>query len=299
MEKHGFEWIMTVENLAEFVAQHALLIFLAGMVVMLILVAALWQIIARYGDRLWRVFNTVAKFSLRVADAGLFRGRLRNWQIAESLALAVGIGFAAVLFILSIFFELTEALEIDAELGRFDHALARALRATTSDNTYQFFSIATHLADTLVLTLLCVVVAIGLLWRKHWLYVASWLIAIIGNALLTKALKALFQRLRPLHDHGFAVADGWSFPSGHASGVLVAYGMLAYLAIYHTERRWHLLIVSATIALILLVGNSRIFLQVHFFSDVLAGFCSGAAWLVICVIATEIAQRQRSVTRPN
>ena len=299
MEKHGFEWIMTVENVAEFVAQHALLIFLAGMVVMLILVAALWQIIARYGDRLWRVFNTVAKFSLRVADAGLFRGRLRNWQIAESLALAVAVGFAAVLFILSIFFELTEALEIDEELGQFDHALARALRATTSDNTYQFFSIATHLADTLVLTLLCIVVAIGLLWRKRWLYAASWLIAIIGNALLTKALKALFQRLRPLHDHGFAVADGWSFPSGHASGVLVAYGMLAYLAICHTERRWHLLIVSATIALILLVGNSRIFLQVHFFSDVLAGFCSGAAWLVICVIATEIAQRQRSVTRLN
>jgi undecaprenyl-diphosphatase len=75
--------------------------------------------------------------------------------------------------------------------------------------------------------------------------------------------------------------------------------MLAYLAICHTERRWHLLIVSATIALILLVGNSRIFLQVHFFSDVLAGFCSGAAWLVICVIATEIAQRQRSVTRSS
>ena len=299
MEKHGFEWIMTVENVAEFVAQHALLIFLAGMVVMLILVAALWQIIARYGDRLWRVFNTVAKFSLRVADAGLFRGRLRNWQIAESLALAVAIGFAAVLFILSIFFELTEALEIDEELGQFDHALARALRATTSDSTYQFFSIATHLADTLVLTLLCIVVAIGLLWRKYWLYAASWLIAIIGNALLTKSLKALFQRLRPLHDHGFAVADGWSFPSGHASGVLVAYGMLAYLAICHTERRWHLLIVSATIALILLVGNSRIFLQVHFFSDVLAGFCSGAAWLVICVIATEIAQRQRSVTRSS
>ena len=299
MEKHGFEWIMTVENVAEFVAQHALLIFLAGMVFLLILVAALWQIIARYGDRLWRVFNTVAKFSLRVADAGLFRGRLRNWQIAESLALAVAVGFAAVLFILSIFFELTEALEIDEELGQFDHALARALRATTSDNTYQFFSIATHLADTLVLTLLCIVVAIGLLWRKRWLYAASWLIAIIGNALLTKALKALFQRLRPLHDHGFAVADGWSFPSGHASGVLVAYGMLAYLAICHTERRWHLLIVSATIALILLVGNSRIFLQVHFFSDVLAGFCSGAAWLVICVIATEIAQRQRSVTRLN
>jgi undecaprenyl-diphosphatase len=297
MEKHGFEWIMTVENVAEFVAQHALLIFLAGMVVMLILVAALWQIIARYGDRLWRVFNTVAKFSLRVADAGLFRGRLRNWQIAESLALAVAIGFAAVLFILSIFFELTEALEIDEELGQFDHALARALRATTSDSTYQFFSIATHLADTLVLTLLCIAVAIGLLWRKHWLYAASWLIAIIGNALLTKSLKALFQRLRPLHDHGFAVADGWSFPSGHASGVLVAYGMLAYLAICHTERRWHLLIVSATIALILLVGNSRIFLQVHFFSDVLAGFCSGAAWLVICVIATEIARRQWSVTR--
>jgi len=194
--------------------------------------------------------------------------------------------------------ELTEALEIDEELGQFDHALARALRATTSDNTYQFFSIATHLADTLVLTLLCIAVAVGLLWRKHWLYAASWLIAIIGNALLTKALKALFQRLRPLHDHGFAAAEGWSFPSGHASGALVVYSMLAYLAICNTERRWHLLIVLLAIAVILLVGSSRIFLQVHYFSDVLAGFCSGATWLIVCVVVTEIVQRQRSVIHP-
>ena len=75
--------------------------------------------------------------------------------------------------------------------------------------------------------------------------------------------------------------------------------MLAYLLVRITRRAWHLSIVTAALGLILLIGFSRIFLQVHYFSDVLAGYLSGAAWLAVCVAGTEIAfgHRQRRSLR--
>ncbi|HVL01199.1 MAG TPA: phosphatase PAP2 family protein, partial [Dongiaceae bacterium] len=164
---------------------------------------------------------------------------------------------------------------------------------TITENIYQFFAAITRLGDVLVLTVLTIAVALLLAWHKRWLHLAGWLTAVIGNGLLTRTLKAMFQRLRPLHDHGYAAAEGWSFPSGHSSSAMAVYGMLAYFLIRATDRHWHLPITTLGIMLILTVGASRVFLQVHFFSDVIAGFCVGAAWLAVCVAGTDIALRQR------
>ena len=80
---------------------------------------------------------------------------------------------------------------------------------------------------------------------------------------------------------------GFSFPSGHSSGSVVAYGMLAYLALRLLPIRWHLPGLLATVALAFTVGASRLFLGVHFASDVIAGFASGAAWLAMCITLIE------------
>lgn len=288
---------MTIEGLAEFVARHALMMFAGGAAVMLLLAGAGWRLLQHYGDRLQQGVVTTTKRLLRFVDSRLLNGRLGTVEPGEYLVLHVVAGFVVMFVALAIFFELTDALSLDEELGRFDHALAQTLRVTVSEGTYRFFSWITHLGDVLVLTLLCIAVALVLAWRRRGLLLAGFLTAVIGNAVLTRALKALFQRTRPLHDHGFATAEGWSFPSGHSSGALVVYGMLAYLAIRATDRHWHVPIVMLVIALILTVGSSRIFLQVHFLSDVIAGFCSGAAWLAVCVAGTDLVLRQRRSLR--
>jgi undecaprenyl-diphosphatase len=89
-------------------------------------------------------------------------------------------------------------------------------------------------------------------------------------------------RRRPLHDHAFA-SDGFSFPSGHASGSLLVYGMLACLVIRGTAPRGHLPVAAMALVLVVFVGASRVLLQVHWFSDVLGGWAVAAAWMGLCI----------------
>lgn len=100
---------------------------------------------------------------------------------------------------------------------------------------------------------------------------------------ISSALKGLFQRVRPLHDHGFIAEHGWSFPSGNPFGSTVFYGMLGYLLLRVLPQRFHRVVIATTVLLIGMIGISRIMLQVHYFSDVVAGYASGTAWLLLCM----------------
>jgi hypothetical protein len=110
---------------------------------------------------------------------------------------------------------------------------------------------------------------------------------------LNTALKAIFERTRPIHDHGIVIADGWSFPSGHASGAVIVYGLLGYLVIRLMPRPWHLPVTILTVALVVFVGFSRAVLQVHYFSDVIAGYASAAAWCALSIGGLEAIRRAR------
>lgn len=72
---------------------------------------------------------------------------------------------------------------------------------------------------------------------------------------------------------------------------LLAYGMLAYLALRLLPTKWHLPALLTAVAIAFSVGASRLFLRVHFASDVLAGFMSGAAWLAVCIMGMELLRR--------
>ena len=93
---------------------------------------------------------------------------------------------------------------------------------------------------------------------------AGWAAALIGTALLNTTLKAVVQRLRPQLPEPWITETGWSFPSGHAMGSLVAYGFLAYLLTQMSPaefpRRTAVMVLAT---LVLLIGFSRIYLGVH------------------------------------
>lgn len=181
----------------------------------------------------------------------------------------------------------------------FDDTLAATLRATASVATLTLFANLTHAGDTAVLTVLTVAVAAALWLRRHRLLALGWTAALAGNGLLTRGFKHTFERVRPVHTHEIAVADGFSFPSGHSSSSLVAYGMLAYLFLRLLPARWHLPAVLLAVATVFTVGWSRVVLQVHFASDVLAGWLTGGAWLVCCVmVMSGIGHWRRSRATP-
>ncbi|MDB5741971.1 MAG: phosphoesterase, PA-phosphatase related protein [Polaromonas sp.] len=213
----------------------------------------------------------------------------------------LALGFALIIGAASLFAEVAKNLGDGRQLGRLDQLFSDTLRATLPLGALQVFALLTHLGDTATLASLCIAGALALLWQRRYALCIGWVIAIAGNALLNVTLKGIFERTRPLHEHGLAFADGWSFPSGHSSGAVVAYGMLAYVLVRRLPARHaaaRLPILAAAAALAFSIGCSRIFLQVHFATDVLAGFASGTAWLAVCIVALELA-RLRQGRRPG
>ena len=122
------------------------------------------------------------------------------------------------------------------------------------------------------------------------------ILAMGGVSSLTKGMKSFSDRDRPGFMGDFHGSTS-SFPSGHASGALVFYGFLIYLfVISKLESKWKWLINLAFSVLIILIGLSRLYLGVHFFTDIVAGYLFSLAWLLICLTALEITllhQRRR------
>jgi undecaprenyl-diphosphatase len=143
-------------------------------------------------------------------------------------------------------------------------------------------------------TVVLMMVAISgmFLWlTKHKYSALLLLIATIGGILLNNLLKVGFGRPRPqLVEWGTNVAS-WSFPSGHAMSAAVVYGTVAYLAARLQDRRLHRVVtLMCAGVLIVLIGVSRVYLGVHYPSDVLAGVVIGLAWAGFCMATLEALQ---------
>ena len=258
----------------EWIAAHALLLW--ALLLMLALLA---------GDLAWR-HN--ARWQRRATRLGHAPTMLR-WRIGVLLWLALALFFAGI------------ALSISGQqttgLGGFDASLAAGLRAHLSLPALRMIAAITHLGDTLWVAGAAAVVLLVLLLRRCWQLALAWCVALCGILPINGGLKALFKRMRPLHDHGFLIEPGWSFPSGHAFGAMVFYGMLAYVLL-RLSPRFHRAIIAAAILLTGVIGISRILLQVHYFSDVMAGYAAGAAWLVLCIGAAEHLRKPATGVQP-
>ncbi|MES2423240.1 MAG: phosphatase PAP2 family protein [Pseudomonadota bacterium] len=228
--------------------------------------------------------------------------RLRSsWPPTLFLLVHLIFGFALVVAAAGVFALLAQGLGDGSSVARLDEVFSGAIRQNTSRETLQAFALLTQFGDTATLLVLLLVVSVALaLLNRQWL-VLPWALALLGNWLLNATLKNFFARARPVHEHELVVTHGWSFPSGHASGAVVAYGMLAYLALRllpaHWVRRAGLPLLLAAITIAFTTACSRVFLQVHYASDVIAGAASGLAWLLVCICSAELARHYHQTRR--
>ena len=117
--------------------------------------------------------------------------------------------------------------------------------------------------------------------RRHRWYSLRVPVVSLGSFIVMWSLKLYFSRPRP-DDPVFKAAMGFSFPSGHAMSAMTFYGLLIFLVWKNIENvvlKWILTILL--VAFIILIGFSRIYLRVHYASDVMAGFSLGLVWLVL------------------
>lgn len=210
-----------------------------------------------------------------------------------SLLLRLGAGFAFIVGGALLFAEIAEALHADRTLGQLDEAFIVAMIDRVPDLALQAFYVLTLFGNRETLVALGLIVAIGLVALRRRGLALGWSLALLGNAALNPTLKLVFERARPVHPTQWLTEQGFSFPSGHSSGSVVAMGMLAYLAVRLLPRRWHTPAWIVAAALAFSVGASRVFLRVHFPSDVLAGFASGGAWLTVSIVSIELARWAR------
>ena len=158
-----------------------------------------------------------------------------------------------------------------------------------------FFENVTRLGNIPVLAAVTAVAAI-LLWRRRLkAELELLLLAAVGAEILTVGLKLGFERERPFFPDPLATESTYSFPSGHASVSLAVYGTIGYIAARHAAtRRRQIAILAATTGLVLLIGFSRLYLGVHYLSDVIAGFSLGLAWVALCVVLLHLRLRLRT-----
>ena len=264
---------------------------------------ALAQAVAPHALPVFLLVLLTAVVAGGLACGGLQRRRAALAAETEArpprLVLSLALGFAAIVSAAALFAGIAERATPTHTLGRADQVLADGIAATLPWAALRAFSVLTHFGDRSVLIALGVGVAMTLLWRRHTGLALGWMLALGGNAVLNPTLKRIFERARPVHEHGLAFEEGYSFPSGHSSGAMVVYGMLLYLALRLLPPRWHLPAVMVAIAVIFTTACSRIFLQVHFASDVAAGLLSGATWLAVCVASMEWARRRKRRRTPR
>ncbi|RPF53359.1 phosphatase PAP2 family protein [Aquisalibacillus elongatus] len=193
-----------------------------------------------------------------------------------------------------LFIELAEGV-LENEKFLIDQYVRGWLESNGVQLLDEIFAWVTELGSVTFITIGSFMLAISLYflyerWKWRVLYFA---IAMIGISILTTLLKEVFERRRPniLEEHD---GTGFSFPSGHSTGPMVFYGFMIYLIIRSRARhsiKWLFGILLSL--LILAIGISRIYLGVHYATDVMAGHLLGFAWLVSCVSVLEFTLWRR------
>lgn len=179
------------------------------------------------------------------------------------------------------FFTLLFQVVAEGPLTRLDGRLADRLNHALHANraALAVLKAVTLFGSTPVLALVTVAAVWFVATRRLHRLATFLVVTAVGGALLNTLVKLAVARPRPVVDHVVATAFGKSFPSGHAMSSTVVYGALLVALLPMVRRRRRPLVVGIAVAVVLLVGTSRMLLGVHFLSDVVGGYVLGLAWL--------------------
>jgi membrane-associated phospholipid phosphatase len=217
---------------------------------------------------------------------------MNRFFFRKYLSLHLLVGLAALMLGVILFGLMARAVVNENALVQFDRNFAITMRAWALQGLTPVMLLTTSLGFQVLIGIVGIVAFI-LYRQRRWTHLIVWSIAWGGGELLNQLLKQIFLRPRPVFDEPLLTATNYSFPSGHAMMSIIVYGLLAYfvlLDISHPLKRIAVLVL--TIVLVLAIGFSRIYLGVHYFSDVVGGFAVGLIWLTICISGMDFILRR-------
>jgi undecaprenyl-diphosphatase len=219
---------------------------------------------------------------------------LRRWSVQQYIAFHLFVGFILILGLMIIFAKISYNPLTQGIIYLFDKNFQGMLTSwSTPFATKVFVYISNLSAASMIIFSILATVVFALKGRRMELTV--WLVGLIGSQLLTQSLKFTIARQRPhLEMLPSFLNSGYSFPSGHALAAIVLFGLLCYFVVLRPGTLVFRtgLITSAVIG-ILVVGFTRLYLQISFFSDVIGGFLTGLLWLITCISVTELYRNRK------
>lgn len=194
------------------------------------------------------------------------------------------------LIVFAVFAEKLEA----HRLYRFDIKVIRWVQSKIDRTNTRLMELFTFLGSPMVISILVVLSCVILYYKGRRREAKGIIITNAVGVEFNEVLKWIFRRKRP-DIHRLITAHGYSFPSGHSMGSVMFYGTLSYFACQGTRSIFYkVLTCIASMFMILMTGISRIYLGVHYPSDVFAGFAAGGAWLSVSLAGLRsIMQRRR------
>jgi len=273
--------------------------FVAFVAVFLLFWGAIYLAIPLIRRALNFAVRPLARVSTRWSWVGRFLGEGSPWRAYLPVVLVVLAGVILTIAVGDSFLDTAELVHANSaalqttDVRVHDWAVHRRADAVTF-----FFVTMTNAGGPFGDAALVIVSAAILLFRRRLRWLAYLVITAGGGALLNLQLKHFFTRARPDVADALRAAHGYSFPSGHAMGATVVYGALSYLAFRAITRwSWRAAAVAFTLTMILAVASSRVYLGVHWVSDVIAGVTAGTTWVISTTVAYETLRRIRLVRR--
>ena len=206
----------------------------------------------------------------------------------------VAAGFVAAVLVLYGFAWLANEV-LDQETQAIDSATRDFLLQFASSQMTQAAQLVSLLGSEIVLAVTALLLIV-FAWQRRWGMALTLVLVTGGAEALNNILKSLFHRTRPEPVIGFITAQQFSFPSGHAMVSAAFYFYVVSLAWPYVHGLWRGILVGGLILLVLLVGLSRLYLGVHYLSDVIAGYLAGFLW-TDAVILGRRALRARQQAR--
>jgi undecaprenyl-diphosphatase len=247
----------------------------------------LWGVLAA-------VHPPVGRFGRIVANRVVSKWRFRDYLplIVIVIAGALLVGWAGDQFV-----DLAELVHAKSPLLQkvdtrvHDWAVAKRYTSATS-----FFDVMTTIGGPVGVGVIGGIVFIVLLVRKRFRWAMYLAFTAAGGGALDWELKRYFARARPAVAQMLKRASGYSFPSGHAMGSTVVFGALAYLVLRaRIPWRWKAAALALATTLVIGVSLSRVYLGVHWISDVGAGVSAGLLWLTMTTVAYETFRRIHTI----
>jgi len=235
----------------------------------------------------------VQRFQLRNPHLSAFITNRLNPGVFTGLSLTlIVIVFGINLALLS---ELAESVIESDSIVAVDKSFTTLLFSMRTEWLSQVMYGATQLGEQWAVFVVGGVMSVIFLIRKKYVALLAFWLALAGVGISTRYSKTFIRRDRPANVAYYEV-EHFSFPSGHATTALVQYGLIAYFLYRHyRKRKPRKLIVVAASVLIIIVGFSRIYLGVHYLSDVLAGFLLGTLWVLVGISLMEVMVSRRKV----